>query len=184
MRTLDKRMRLSRRRFLQTGAVAAAGTMAASGGILVVDPNGAWAMSVRHLKPGTMATLVRMVRDIYPHDHIGDGFYAKAVEPYDAKAGEDAALRTLIEDGVAALDAMAKEDHGRLYTEINAEEARVALLQRIADTPFFQRIRSDLVTGLYNQPEIWAKFGYEGPSAQFGGYINRGFNDLDWIDEA
>jgi len=34
---------------------------------------------------------------------------------------------------------------------------------------------------LYNQKPLWAKFGYEGSSADKGGYINRGFNDIDWV---
>jgi hypothetical protein len=29
---------------------------------------------------------------------------------------------------------------------------------------------------------VWAKFGYEGPSADKGGYISRGFDDIDWLE--
>ena len=37
------------------------------------------------------------------------------------------------------------------------------------------------VASLYNNPEVWPKFGYEGSSAEHGGYINRGFSDIDWL---
>jgi hypothetical protein len=37
------------------------------------------------------------------------------------------------------------------------------------------------VVSLYNQKDLWTKFGYEGSSADKGGYINRGFNDIDWV---
>jgi hypothetical protein len=37
------------------------------------------------------------------------------------------------------------------------------------------------VTALYNQQELWTKLGYEGSSAEKGGYLHRGFNDLDWL---
>jgi hypothetical protein len=37
---------------------------------------------------------------------------------------------------------------------------------------------------LYNNPDVWPKFGYEGASADKGGYINRGFNDIDWLPSA
>jgi hypothetical protein len=47
---------------------------------------------------------------------------------------------------------------------------------------FFQTIRGNLVTGLYNNPEVWPKFGYEGSSADKGGYIDRGFSDINWLD--
>ena len=61
------------------------------------------------------------------------------------------------------------------------EEERIALLKEIETTPFFKTLRSGLVTGLYNQKEIWPLFGYEGSSADKGGYIERGFNDLTWL---
>jgi len=47
--------------------------------------------------------------------------------------------------------------------------------------PSFQKIRGDLVVSLYNQKELWPKFGYEGSSAEHGGYIKRGFADIDWL---
>ena len=49
---------------------------------------------------------------------------------------------------------------------------------------FFQDDAGDLVVSLYNQEEVWPKFGYEGSSAENGGYINRGFNDIDWLPKA
>ena len=36
---------------------------------------------------------------------------------------------------------------------------------------------------LYDDPEVWAALGCEGSSFDKGGYINRGFNDLDWLPE-
>ena len=58
---------------------------------------------------------------------------------------------------------------------------RVAILRSVQDTPFFQTVRGGLVTGLYNQKEIWPIFGYEGESYSRGGYINRGFDNIDWL---
>jgi hypothetical protein len=49
---------------------------------------------------------------------------------------------------------------------------------------FFGKLRGDLVVSLYNQPAVWAKLGYQGSSAEKGGYINRGFNDQTWMDRA
>jgi hypothetical protein len=58
---------------------------------------------------------------------------------------------------------------------------RLALLKAIEAGPFFQAIRGSLVTGLYNQKEVWPVFGYEGESASKGGYLQRGFNDIEWL---
>ena len=72
--------------------------------------------------------------------------------------------------------------HGK-YLANPKEEDRVAVLKVLEqqDAPFFQKVRSSLITGLYNNKELWPFFGYEGESASKGGYIARGFDDLDWI---
>lgn len=177
MRVLDKREKLSRRDFLATsGAI----TVAVGAG-MVSCPKGAWAVSVQNLKPETMQTLIQMARDIYPHDRLADKYYASAVAGYDDQAGEDKELLHLLEDGVATLDTMAASQHGGRYVEVGWEADRVALLEQIHDGPFFQKIQGGLVTGIYANPEVWPLFGYEGPSAEKGGYINRGFDDIDWL---
>ena len=58
----------------------------------------------------------------------------------------------------------------------------MALLRAIEETPFFQSVRGALLFGIYNNKELWHSFfGYEGSSWEKGGYVNRGFNDLDWL---
>ncbi|EWY39728.1 hypothetical protein N825_04200 [Skermanella stibiiresistens SB22] len=183
MRTIDKRLKVTRRNFLKSGA-AAAGVTALATGTVVIDPNGAWAMSAKTLKPDTMVTLVRMARDLYPHDRLGDIHYARAIEPYDAKAGADETLKRLIEEGISGLNQAAQAKHASPYAAVAEEGDRVALLKSMEATPFFQKIRGDMVVAVYNQPEVWTKLGYEGSSAEHGGYIHRGFDDIDWLKDA
>lgn len=138
----------------------------------------AWGLETSNLKPETMATLIQLARDIYPHDNIPDRFYAIAVKPYDAKAGSDPKQKELIETGIADLDRRAGKGG---YLGLDWEEHRLKLLRQIEDTPFFQTIRGGLVTGLYDQKELWPLFGYEGESYSKGGYIARGFSDIEWL---
>ncbi len=168
---------LDRRSFL-AGSTAAA---VAISGTALIHSGEAWGLEVKNLKPQTMATLIVMARDIYPHDRLTDKFYAVAVKGYDDKAGSDAATKALIEDGVAALDAAAVAKYGVPYSKVGWEAQRVALLQAMQDSKFFQTIRGNLVVGLYNQQEVWPIFGYQGESASQGGYINRGFSDITWL---
>ena len=128
-----------------------------------------------------MATMVKAARDIYPHDHIGDVFYVRAITPWDAKAAKDPALLATVNEGVTRLDADAKARHGSTYLAMAWEADRVALLRAMEHTAFFKALRSDLVVSLYNQPELWPKLGYEGSSAEHGGYLARGFDDIDWL---
>ncbi|ACB96763.1 hypothetical protein [Beijerinckia indica] len=170
---------LDRRRFL-AGSVVASTAIIISGSALIHQGE-AWGLETKSLRPETMKTLVKVARDIYPHDHLPDKYYAIAVKDYDVKAAKDPAVKNLIEGGVALVDRLAKARHGVPYAEIGWEEPRIAILREIETDPFFQTIRSGLIVGLYNQKEVWPFFGYEGESASKGGYINRGFNDLAWL---
>jgi hypothetical protein len=182
MREVDRRGKYSRRIFLQGAATAVPVTaIAASAGLGIED---AWADEATTLTPATMKTLVKVARDIYPHDFLVDSYYITAVKPWDGKAAKDPAVKAMIENGVQRLDQDAKDRHKATYVQIPWETDRIALLQGIEQTEFFKSMRSDLVVSLYNQEALWPKFGYEGSSAEHGGYINRGFADIDWLPKA
>ena len=179
MREVDRRGKYSRRIFLQGAAsTVPVVAIAASAGLGIED---AWAADATTLTPATLKTLVKVARDIYPHDMLVDGYYITAIKPWDAKAAKDPAIKALLEDGVRRLDQDAQDRHKLAYAQVPWEADRVVLLQGIEQTDFFKQVRSDLVVSLYNQEELWPKFGYEGSSAEKGGYIKRGFNDIDWL---
>ena len=163
------------RRQLLTRTVAA-GALAVCGAGFIAAPNAAWALEVTVITPEQMATLLQMARDVYPHDQVGDQFYAVAVKGYDAEDKKD-----FVAAGIAELDAAAKALGHANYLAAGWEEDRVKVLQSIESTTFFQTVRSGLVTGLYNQKEVWPIFGYQGESFSQAGYIDRGFNDIDWL---
>ena len=179
MREVDRRSKFDRRVFLK-GAATAVPTVAiaTSAGLGITD---AWADDATALTPATLKTLVKMARDIYPHDFLGDSYYITAVKPWDGKAAKDPAVKALINDGVSRLDQDARDRHKMPYADVPWEADRVVLLQGIEQSEFFQKVRGDLIVSLYNQKELWPKFGYEGSSAEHGGYIKRGFADIDWL---
>ena len=172
---LDKSGGMSRRQLLKTGA---AGAVLMVTGTAVICPDQAWGLEATALKPDTLATLIKMARDIYPHDQLADRFYAAAVKGQDMMAAKDETHKALIEDGIADLDSRAGAGG---YRGLGWEDDRGAILRDIETTPFFQAVRGDLVVSLYNQKEIWPIFGYEGESYSKGGYIERGFDDITWL---
>src|SRR5260221_5260184 len=176
MREVDHRSKYNRRVFLQ-GAATAVPTVAiaTSAGLGLSD---AWADDASTLTPATLKTLVKVARDIYPHDFLGDSYYITAIKPWDGKAAKDPAVKALLEDGVRRLDQDARDRHKVAYLQVPWEADRVVLLQGVEQTDFFKKVRSDLVVSLYNQEELWRKFGYEGSSAEHGGYIKRGFHHI------
>lgn len=173
---MNERANISRRAALK--AVGAGLIVAGTGaGGLVYGHNDAWAATAENLDADTFATLVQMSRDTYPHDRLEDKFYAAAVSGLDKAAKDDAALKTMLTDGVAGLNKAA----GGSYSGITDADKRVALLKAMESDGFFQKVRGNLVTGLYNNKEAWPLFGYEGASADKGGYLTRGFDDINWL---
>jgi hypothetical protein len=165
---------MTRRQLLSSGTAIGAALVAGPGFIL--HSAEAWASEVAHLKPESFATLVQMARDIYPHDGLADKYYAITMKAHDTADGAAA-----IEEGIATLNALAVSNGNPSYVDTGWESDRVALLKQIENTPFFGSVRGSMVVGLYNQPEVWPHFGYEGESFSQGGYIDRGFNDIDWL---
>ncbi|MEM7685980.1 MAG: hypothetical protein AAF293_14230 [Pseudomonadota bacterium] len=165
---------MTRRQLLSSGTAVGAVLVAGPG--YLMHTGEAWASELAHLQPGTFATLVQMARDVYPHDRLADRYYAIAMKAHDT-----ADAKALIEEGVATLNSMAVSGGNPSYLDTGWEADRVALLKQIDGTPFFGAVRGSLVVGLYNQPELWPEFGYEGESYSKGGYIARGFDDIDWL---
>lgn len=165
---------LSRRELLARSVAAGGGFLIGAG--WVTGRSAAWALETVAIQPATMATLVQMARDLYPHDRIPDERYVVAVKGYDTDESAP-----MIEEGIAGLDEAARGMGHEGYLGALWESERVEVLRSIEGSPFFHTIRAGLVTGLYNQKEVWPLFGYQGESFAEGGYIDRGFNDIAWL---
>lgn len=170
---------LDRRRFLKTSGAAAAGVAAASTGTVALSFSvGAWAGELKNLSAHEGKTLLKVTRHIFPHPSLADVYYAGVVDTLDAEAGSNAGTADLIKQGVAALDAATKLK----WLELS-DGYQLEILKSMESSAMFQKVKGTAVVALYNNPLVWRHFGYEGPSAQYGGYINRGFNDLRWLGD-
>jgi len=89
-------------------------------------------------------------------------------------------LTYLAEDSGAARSTSAFM--GVKFAELS-EGNRLKVLKAREDSAFFQKVRGTTVTTLYNNPLVWRHFGYEGPSFEFGGYLERGFDDVSWLPD-
>lgn len=171
--------RLDRRTFLRlAGGAAAAATMMSAGVSLVPLSAEAelWGLELKALNEHEAMTLLKITRRIFPHRTLADVYYAGAVKALDEDAQKSADTARLLKDGVAALDrAMGVKwiDLSRGY--------QLAALQ--GQPKLLDAVKGKAVVAIYNDPLVWRHFGYEGPSFQFGGYIHRGFNDLNWLPD-
>jgi hypothetical protein len=123
-----------------------------------------------------MATIAAVARIMFPHDALPDDVYARVGERLAETAREDSGAARTIEDGVSALNG------DRPFAGISAGE-QLETLKGIEGSAFFELVRSTAVVEIYSDERTWQLVGYEGPSFDKGGYINRGFNDLDWLPD-
>ena len=119
--------------------------------------------------------LIKMCRDIYPHDRFPVGPYERCTNDVISKGNKGSENKSMMSEG---LNNLKKINYGTLDFKKSTE-----YLKSIEDSNFFQHVRATTVVTLYNDQEVWALLGYEGASFDKGGYINRGFNDLDWLPE-
>jgi hypothetical protein len=171
-------VKIKRREFLRKSALVVAGVSVAAAGATVPGLAAEWTARLKTLSAHEGETLLKMARQIFPHDRLDDSYYIKVVENLDSEASVKPATAKMISAGVANLDHSAK---GKFTTEPAHDQ--IAALKKIQHTPFFEKVRSTEVVSLYNNEEVWKVFGYQGASYRFGGYLHHGFNDLNWLPE-
>ena len=175
---MSKRI-LKRREFLQSlGTATAVVVAAASGAATILATNEAWAVELASLDAHQGEVLMRMTRQLYPHDMLGDVYYAEVVAAFDAKVKADPELAAAVKQGVADLDGTFGVPFMRLSPGLQIEA-----LEKMRTGKFFQALRGHTVVALYNNKNVWPNFGYQGSSAEEGGYLFRGFQDAGWTME-
>ncbi len=169
---------LNRREFLRSAGTAAASVIMLGGATTILASNGAWAVTLKSLPQHEATVLLKMTRHLYPHDMLGDIYYADVVAAFDAKMAADSQLKDLIKQGIAELNGA----FGVPWLKLS-EGYQLDALKRIEAGKFFQTLRGHTVVALYNNKNLWPTFGYQGSSSQDGGYLFRGFQDAGWTLE-
>ena len=127
--------------------------------------------------------LVRLLRAAYPHPRFPDGPYERTADAVISQAAGSLWHRLALTEGLASLDARAASGSGRGRFADLDDAAALSVLREIEDANFFVFIRAVAVVTLYDDAEVHQLLGYEGPAFEQGGYLHRGFDDLDWLPE-
>ena len=166
---------LARREFLK-GSGLLFGSLATGTVLASLAPSSAWALELKKLSTAQGQTLMAMGRVLYPHKKLPDAVYALLAKDLDAKAGNDAATATLLQDGIAQLNKSAGGD----FAKASAAK-KLEIVQGMESTAFFGAVRGQCITSIYDNDMAYAVFGYPGSAWEKGGYITRGFQDLKWL---
>ena len=179
MRRVMKYRLMRRREFMKRTTLAIAGSTLGVRTALAASDATKGAFPTLGVSTGN--TLLKVARDIYPHDRLSEEFYIQAISPYDAAAAKDDALKSLLVEGVSKLDAATRLKFSQPFVSVSSETDRVIVLKSLEQSAFFRRLQGDLLYTLYNNKAVWPLFGYEGSSWEKGGYLHRGFDDIDWL---
>jgi hypothetical protein len=166
---------VTRRRFLRLGSDAFILSLLVGSGIVPVS-RPAFAGEMQVLSKEQANTLLAVARTLFPHDNVADGYYMNVVAAIDVKCAQDDKTRSMVVEGLARLNRAI----GMPFAEAS-ESARENLLRTMEKSPFFQLAYGEALNGLYGNHEIWKMLGYEGSSVEYGGYLGRGFDDIDWL---
>src|SRR6266481_596728 len=137
---------MKRREFLQKSAIVVAGAAAAASGVTVVaHADTKWTAGLKTLNPHEGETLLKMSRQIYPHDKLDDTYYVKVVQDLDVEASKKPETAKLLHDGVAQLDS---GSGGKFADRSDAQQ--ITALKKIDTTPFFKKVQGTALVSLYN----------------------------------
>lgn len=164
------------RRDLLKGSGVLMGTLASGSLLASLAPSTVWAVELSKFSEAQGRALMAMGRVLYPHKKLPDAVYALLAKDLDAKAAGDAKLAKLLSEGLAALDRAV----GGAFDAAPADK-QLAAVKAIEGKTFFNVVRGQCITSLYNNDMAFAALGYEGSSWDKGGYLMRGFQDLSWL---
>ena len=116
----------------------------------------------------TRANLISIASLMFPHRNMVSVPYESVVDSFAIEDDESAFIHSLSSSN---LGNWATLDHS----------SKVQVLESLEEMPYFIRLLNHTRGRLYFNPIIWKTIGYSGPSAHLGGYLHRGFNDIDWL---
>ena len=124
------------------------------------------------------SVLSGIVYELFPHEGLNKDVYEQVTEQLGGKISQSAELTAMMDNALEVLAGNGNE----LWPDLT-EQQKTASLEKIQQTPFFGFVLNETLGGIYQHPLTWELLGFEGSSLEFGGYINRGLNDIDWLPE-
>jgi hypothetical protein len=159
----------TRRRFLAASLVF---STSAVSGVTWLHGAAAWAGS----RDG--ATLAEFGRRLFPHAGMADAVYAKVMDDVLMSLASISASDDVLMVTEQALDSQ----QDKPWAELD-EAAQIKAIENIQGEAYFAAVLGAVRGAFYNDPAVWAHIQYPGSSKEFGGYIQRGFDDIDWLPE-
>ncbi|MDH4126417.1 MAG: hypothetical protein OEW64_12370 [Gammaproteobacteria bacterium] len=124
------------------------------------------------------ATLARFGRLLFPLDGLADAVYVQVM---------DRVLMSLVsmqpgDDVLMITEQSLNSQQAGNWFDLDAA-AQIRAIENIQHEAHFAAVLSAVRDTFYNDPAVWAHMRYPGSSKEFGGYVQRGFDDINWLPE-
>jgi hypothetical protein len=165
----------TRRKFL-VAALTFSGVASSSLGMTFLRSSATWAADADASE--NLVAMGRLAQLLFPHAGLATEVYAEVVGEVLAITAADPAT-----DGILSVaeDALNTSLGKAWATATEAEQ--LSALTALQNEAFIVGIRETVRFRLYDNAGLWQHINYPGSSKEHGGYINRGFDDIDWLPE-
>jgi hypothetical protein len=167
----------TRRDFLALSRQLLLGATAIALSPLNINAQTVAALNFQALDQESVGLLTQACRLLFPHDGLPQAVYLEAAREVDRRMKANPEFAAAATQAVAFLGSA---------TPVPWQQATVA--QQLAaltagqDSAWFPPLRDAAMESLYRNPQVWQLVGYQGSSIEHGGYLQRGFDDIDWLD--
>ena len=165
----------TRRKFL-VATLTFSGVASGSLGISLLRSSAAWAAETDSSE--NLAAIGRLAQLLFPHDGLAFEVYAEVIGEVLGMTAADPATAGLLSVAEDALNTSL----GKAWATAGEAE-QLAAVAALQDETFIVGIREMVRWRLYDNAGLWQHIKYPGSSIEHGGYINRGFDDIDWLPE-
>ncbi len=167
----------ARREFLLALGQLGFGVAALSLSPLSLGTSQVEAIGLAHLDSEMTFVAVQVARLLFPHQSLEDEVYLQIARDIDT----DISRRPEVKAGIESLPKLLDQQCGGQWLEMPLP-VQIEALRKLEETETFFYLRNRTIESLYRNPAVWKLVGYEGSSIEHGGYLNRGFDDIDWLD--
>lgn len=175
-------IQVSRRSFLKKAGVL---SIPATSKILFLSTTGfissVFAEAGNKLSALEIKTLLQIIKQMFPHTKLNDFHYQSVLEKLMKESTENSETSMMISDGIKKLNSSVEATMTKNTWLESDKKEQMTALEKNSDSDFFGKLKSTTILTLYNNHAVWKQVGYEGESFSKGGYLGRGFDDLDWL---
>ena len=167
----------ARREFLLALGQVGLGAATLSLSPLTLNASQFEAIGLTHLDSEASIVAVQVARLLFPHQSLENEIYVQIARDIDSDISRRPEVNTWMESLPKLLDQQCDGEWLEMSLPVQIEA-----LRELEGTETFFYLRNRTIESLYRNPVVWKLVGYEGSSIEHGGYLNRGFDDINWLN--